>query len=604
MTLRRRGLLALAAVALAAAAPQERSTYELSWPSEDVLDDQPAVLLQQQQPDSSSLDERRNSALVEHLPAEPGVPYMTVQLDADTGVGAIIEMANCQHEMGFGPVLVLLIVCAAVFLLEIACMWDGFPFASCFDRPLLARLLLSDNGKPTLSDTAPTAEPRQLTLLATCQLALIMLGSFTLDVLFTAVATFLPGRASLRGISGSSLGLVFATYPIGEAFAAVIAPKLLTYSWADPVVGARKALLGAALVVAAGGVVDVATTEASGFIIGVVVTRFLQGFASGVNEVMVTGAVYTLCGPTAAAFVVSAMMAVRLLACAVGPTIGGHLYELGCWAAPFFVCALVLLLDAILQLLLIGRRARGELAKTGKTATPSAILSRLTAPALMKVVFDVVGWVHMAGFEVTLQPFFGESPYRQTPGQIGNLLLCATLVNAVAYIAAPPFAVAVGASYVIPVAAPIGFAVGLLVGPSPWLPGIPTTMTIQALAWSASAFLFALNFPCGLILWPSIVSEMGFTTDEVAGVLGSIQVLTSAIGGVTGPIVFSAAGEASNYPLVYTIDAVVVLVAAEIYGLTLLYRFRREHPPRCCVPRAPREEETGKIEPSGYSYSS
>lgn len=122
---------------------------------------------------------------------------------------------------------------------------------------------------------------------------------------------------------------------------------------------------------------------------------------------MVDAAVYTLFGPKTAAFVVSSMIAVRLLACAIGPTLGGHMYEAGCWALPFFVCSLVLLLDGVLQLLCIGRRASGELALTGKKAQLLSIVSRLTIPAAMKVVFDAVAWIHMAGFEVTLQPFFG-----------------------------------------------------------------------------------------------------------------------------------------------------------------------------------------------------
>ena len=92
------------------------------------------------------------------------------------------------------------------------------------------------------------------------------------------------------------------------------------------------------------------------------------------------------------------------------------MYEAGCWALPFFACACVLLADAALQLVCIGRRAHGELATTGKKAPPMAILSKLTPPAAMKVLFDGVAWVHMAGLEVTLQPFFGEAPYHQTPG--------------------------------------------------------------------------------------------------------------------------------------------------------------------------------------------
>ena len=245
------------------------------------------------------------------------------------------------------------------------------------------------------------------------------------------------------------------------------------------------------------------------------------------------------------------------------------------------MCAGILLFDATFQLLCIGRRARGQLAVTGKKAPPLSIVRRLTVPAGLKVVFDAFAWIHMAGVEVTLQPFFGAPPYRQAPGQIGNLLLCVTLVNSIAYVAAPPFAVSVGATYVMPIAAAICFALSMLVGPSPLLSGVPTSMSIQYAAWSSSAFFFALNFPCGLVIWPSIVAEMGYSTEEVAGVLGSIQVLTSAIGGVCGPLLFSAAGDWLGYPWVYTIDAFVILVISEIYGLVLLMRFRRDHPPAC-----------------------
>ena len=71
------------------------------------------------------------------------------------------------------------------------------------------------------------------------------------------------------------------------------------------------------------------------------------------------------------------------------------------------------------------------------------------------------------------------APYRQTPGEIGNLLLCVTLVNSVAYVAAPPFAVGVGATYVMPVAAAICFGLSMLVGPSPLLNSIPSNMAVQ-----------------------------------------------------------------------------------------------------------------------------
>lgn len=198
------------------------------------------------------------------------------------------------------------------------------------------------------------------------------------------------------------------------------------------------------------------------------------------------------------------------------------MYEAGCWALPFFVCACVLLSDAMLQLLFVGRRASGELAATGKKAPPLSILRKLTIPAGMKVVFDAVAWIHMAGFEVTLQPFFGgapapstspfavpdriaahrharaffgrltsaweaacglrasaAAPYDQTPGEIGNLLLCVTLVNSIAYVAAPPFAVGVGATYVMPIAAAVCFGLSMLVGPSPLLTQIPQTMGVQ-----------------------------------------------------------------------------------------------------------------------------
>ena len=120
---------------------------------------------------------------------------------------------------------------------------------------------------------------------------------------------------------------------------------------------------------------------------------------------------------------------------------------------------------------------------------------------------------------------FGASPYSQTPGQIGNLLLCATFANAVAYIIAPSFAVGVGATYIMPLAAPVCFAVSLLLGPCPWLPEVPQPMDIQFAAWSISTFLFALSFPCGLVIWPSLVSEMGFEAEEVAAILASFQVI-------------------------------------------------------------------------------
>ena len=86
---------------------------------------------------------------------------------------------------------------------------------------------------------------------------------------------------------------------------------------------------------------------------------------------------------------------------------------------------------------------------------------------------------------------------------------------------------------------------------------------------------------------------MGFTTEEVAGVLGAIQVLTSAVGGISGPLLFSAAGDAFGYPWVYTIDAFTILVISEIYGLLLLCRFHHEHPPACVAGPETQEQLNG-----------
>ena len=60
-----------------------------------------------------------------------------------------------------------------------------------------------------------------------------------------------------------------------------------------------------------------------------------------------------------------------------------------------------------------------------------------------------------------------------------------------------------------------------------------------------------------------------------------MQVLTSAVGGIAGPLVFAAAGQAYGYPWVYTADAFVILAVTQLYGLTLLARFRTQHPPAC-----------------------
>ena len=170
-----------------------------------------------------------------------------------------------------------MITCAVFFVFDAACLWDGCYVARCLDRPLFARLF-SRKGAGKASDTADTGPSDNFDALTVAQLTLIILGAFTLDVLFTAVATFLPGRASVRGISGSTLGLMFAAYPVGQAVAALVAPAMLSQAWLDPVVGSRKALLGAALVVSAAGVIDEYATDATTFIAGVVGTRILQGF--------------------------------------------------------------------------------------------------------------------------------------------------------------------------------------------------------------------------------------------------------------------------------------------------------------------------------------
>jgi hypothetical protein len=77
-----------------------------------------------------------------------------------------------------------------------------------------------------------------------------------------------------------------------------------------------------------------------------------------------------------------------------------------------------------------------------------------------------------------------------------------------------------------------------------------------------------------------------------------MQVLSSAVGGISGPLLFAGLGEGLGYPHVYTIDAVVVFIVAEAYGLLLFHRFRRDHPPACCGRRNTIEEETGRVEPN------
>jgi MFS family permease len=172
----------------------------------------------------------------------------------------------------------------------------------------------------------------------------VLLGAFGIDMLlYTLVVPFLPGRAQSLGASPAVTGALFASYAAGLLLATAPA------GWLADRIGARHTLLGGLGALAA-------STLVFSFAPGLpflFAARAAQGISGAVTWTAGLALIAQLYRPAELPRIFGAIFTVTAVGMLIGPTLGGELFTLGGFQAPFLVAVALVFLDGLGRVLFI-----------------------------------------------------------------------------------------------------------------------------------------------------------------------------------------------------------------------------------------------------------
>jgi len=350
----------------------------------------------------------------------------------------------------------------------------------------------------------------------------VLLGAFGIDMLlYTLVVPFLPGRAQSLGATPAVTGALFASYAAGLLLATAPAGLL-----ADRI-GARQTLLGGLGALAASTLVF-AFAPGLPFLFA---ARAAQGISGAVTWTAGLALIAQLYRPTELPRIFGAIFTVTAVGMLIGPTLGGELFALGGFQAPFLAAVALVFLYGLGRILFIpGREAL--------IATPPAtgiVRALLKSPGVvLGLLATFAGAAVFASLDPNLAPLLG-SRFGLSVVAIG--LCFGALVLAFTAVQWPVARAArrLGARRLIVGGLLLSAGALAIVGASGAFP-----MTLAAL------LLLAVSLAC--VLAPSLELLTEFGQKEIAGAGGSAYGMIYALynlayaGGIlVGPIASGAA---------------------------------------------------------------
>jgi len=408
-------------------------------------------------------------------------------------------------------------------------------------------------------------------------IAVTVVPGFVGDTYFTMLAPFLPGVVDLRGMSNVIAGLIFGCQPLGSVFTAPVVSWALRQPWGDPFVMLRLSSCFTAVAISVTGLLGVIPTEPTTenqvlFTLLICSMRFLQGCCVTVMQVC-NGQVTLMLLPRGHIGPVQGIIqAVRILGVIAGPPLGGLLYSTGCWALPFTVGGILLVVSAITLNIGLGRRAPKKMLAPPESMTMWQLFKIVDTWVVIALPMFMV-CMETSFMEPAWQAFLGRAPFRMSPVEIGAFLNAGVVVYMLLIIVGG-FCIGTFGPAIQYVGGAIFSGLGLyLIGPSPWLGGIlPQESHVVLLGYMLSNAGVALFVPCMTPLALEVFDRAGYTQKQVASaesglftmIVCTANFIGPPIGGALIDVFGHAAGPNMGVPWTTTVYATAVIVVSSI----------------------------------------
>ncbi|XP_022102775.1 MFS-type transporter SLC18B1-like [Acanthaster planci] len=376
---------------------------------------------------------------------------------------------------------------------------------------------------------------------------------------FSIISVFYPINAEGRGVSQTVIGLVFSAFSLSAGIGSPIWGKTI------PIVGARFVFLAGTFVTGCcsilfGSIAAMPTKETfTGFSLAI---RLLGGLGSSAC-LTASAACVAYAFPENVGTAVSTVEMMGGLSCAIGPAIGGLLYDAGGFELPFFVLGAVVLVVNFINFFLLPEQGtkNEESGSLIRVLRIPAMWVALASTALAAVAFSVLNptlSIHLKRLDFTVI-------------QISLIFFGWGLAYAMATVIWGAVADATKATRIMMVMGAFGTAVFyLLLGPSPLLK-IPSTKLVAILAIPFGAAMMALISIPPIVdmfdsaVWYGIPNNLGLSS-----IISGLWNGGVSVGLFAGPLLGGQLADRYGFAILSTVIAgccLVVMIFICLFGV-------------------------------------
>ncbi len=356
----------------------------------------------------------------------------------------------------------------------------------------------------------------------------VLLGAFVLDtLLYGLVIPFLPGRAQALGAAPVGVGALFATYSAGLLLATP--PS----GWLTDRLGARRILLVGMLLLLASTLLFAFADDIPRWLNAPVGdglwllfgARAAQGMAAAITWTAGLALLAQLYPAQKRGAIFARVGLATGVGTLIGPPLGGLLYTLGGFRAPFLFAAALALLDGVGRIIFLPGKNEAIRVPPETGATRSLLAS---APFLIALVAVVVSDLILTALEPTMPPIFSQR-YGLTPLIIGVIFGGVVIIFSVAQSLASVFTRRARPAVVVGVGLLLTALGAFLLGDS---------QTLRAIFIALGVLGVSLAF----VLLPALelltaAGEVGRDPQRVPyGTIYALYNLAFSFGGLLGPV--------------------------------------------------------------------
>ncbi|XP_038051552.1 MFS-type transporter SLC18B1-like isoform X2 [Patiria miniata] len=420
------------------------------------------------------------------------------------------------------------------------------------DTPTIKSNPAASEGDSAAAPTSKFTFHQKITFLS------VALTSLSTWSTYSVIAVFFPTEAAAKGMSPTVVGLVFSSFSVASGISAPIFGKL-------PLFGARFVFLAGAFVT--GGcnllfgflenMAPGATFTAFCFAI-----RTLEGLGSSACNTA-SGAIISFTFPENVGAAMSLLECVIGMSFAIGPAMGGLIYNAGGFKLPFFVLGgLVLVCFAINYFLMPDHASEHE--------ESGSMVQVLKIPAIwVLLLFLCTSTVGFSSMDPVLSPHLQQLGY----GVVGRSLTFAAFGAFYAFSAIPLGYIVdkKGCTRTLMVLGAFGTVIGfLLLGPSPLLNITPSVVLIGVVLPFIAIMLAMMTIPT---LPDMLITAKWYGVPDNLGLIGIVSGLWNAVmsfGAMLGPIVSGTLTDHYGFEYFTTVIAswfVVVMLIGCFFGV-------------------------------------